>query len=252
MSITQGSAETNWPRALIAASAFLFAMGCAAPDSAPAPEAPLGANVLSEAEASEGWVLLFDGVSTEGWRNFNGEGLNPQWQVEDGALTLTGGGGGDIVTLEQFENFELQLEWRISEGGNSGLMFNVVEGRDGPEPWRTGPEMQILDNERHSDRHDPTHRAGANYDLHAPATDSTRPVGEFNQVRLVVNSGHVQQWLNGELIVEYDLWSPEWDAIVANSKFASMADYARSHSGHIAVQDHGDRVWFRNIKIRRL
>jgi hypothetical protein len=241
---------SNIHRALIGAAACLVAFACAAPATPPAEEA--SANVLSAEEQVEGWVLLFDGESTDGWRNFNAEGLNPQWQAEDGTLTLTGGGGGDIITAEQFENFELQLEWRISEGGNSGLMYNVVEGRDGPEPWRTGPEMQILDNERHSDRHDPTHRAGANYDLHAPSVDATRPVGEFNQVRLVVNEGHVQHWLNGELVVEYELWSPEWEAMVAASKFATMADYGRAHSGHISLQDHGDRVWFRNIRIKRL
>jgi hypothetical protein len=212
---------------------------------------PAALNTLTAAERADGWRLLFDGHSTAGWRNFKSAGIDPRWQAADGALTVTAAGGGDIITTDQFENFELQFEWRIAPAGNSGVFFNVVEG-DHDTIWRTGPEMQILDDARHSDGALPSHRAGANYDLHSARVPAARPVGEFNHVRLIVNRGHVQQWLNGELVVEYDLWTPEWEALVAASKFADMPDYGRAHSGHIALQDHGDRVWFRNIKIKPL
>ena len=211
---------------------------------------PATPNVLSAAEQREGWRLLFDGATTAGWRNFKSEAISPHWTVEDGALT-TDGQGGDIVSADEFENFDLSLEWKISEGGNSGIFFGVVEG-DYDAIWRTGPEMQILDNDRAEDRFKPSHLAGANYDLQAPRVAAARPVGEWNLARIRVDHGHVQQWLNGQLVVEYDLWTPAWEQAVAASKFATMPGYGRAHRGHLALQDHGYRVWFRSIRIRAL
>lgn len=207
-------------------------------------------NVLSPSEQTGGWTLLFDGHSTAGWRNFKSETISPNWHVEDGALTNTPG-GGDIVSVDEYENFELTLDWKIAPGGNSGIFFNVVEG-DHDEVYRTGPEMQILDDAAAEDRVNPTHRAGSNYDLEAPRTTSVHPAGEWNSVRLLVNRGHVEQYLNGVLQVSYDLWSPAWEAQVARSKFATMPDYGRAHRGHLALQDHGAVVQFRNIKIHEL
>jgi Domain of Unknown Function (DUF1080) len=230
----------------LAACAFLAIAlaACAAPPH----EAP---QALNPEQRAAGWRTLFDGSGVSGWRNFRGAGVNPGWTVEDGALTVAAPGAGDIITIEQFENFELAFEWRISEGGNSGVFFNVVEG-DHDTVWRTGPEYQLLDDARHADGAEADHRAGANYDLDAPSAAASRPVGEWNEARLIVDHGHVQHWLNGQLIVDYQLWTPQWEAKVAASKFATMPDYGRAHSGHIALQDHGDRVWFRNIRLRAL
>ena len=203
-------------------------------------------------EGAGGWVTLFDGATTKGWRGFGARAVPAGWSVADGALAFTPGvGGGDIVTEEQFDDFELELEWRISEGGNSGIFFRVEEGGH-DAVWRTGPEMQVLDNARHRDGRSPLTSAGSNYALHAPARDVTRPVGEWNRVRLVVRGAHVEHWLNGEKLFEYELWSPEWEALVADSKFASMPGYGRSRRGHLALQDHGDRVWYRGIRVRAL
>ena len=206
-------------------------------------------NTLTSEERANGWQLLFDGRTTHGWRNYNKQDLDGRWRVEDGALTLAAAGGGDIVTERQFENFELAYEWKISSGGNSGVFFHVVEGKY-DAVWHTGPEVQLLDDDLHPDGRTPTHRAGAAYDLYAPHDVQTRPIGEWNIARLLVNHGHVEHWLNGRKIVEYELWSDEWKKRVAASKFAVIPEYGLARSGHIALQDHGDRVWFRNIKIR--
>lgn len=207
-------------------------------------------NLLTAAELAKGWRLLFDGSTLQGWRNYRSKAILPGWRVEGNCLTLDGY-GGDIITNETFENFELSYEWRISPGGNSGVFYNVVEGSN-PKIWQTGPEMQVLDNDLSPDARNPTHQAGAAYDLFAPRVRAVLPVGRFNKARIIVNRGHVQHWLNGKLVVEYDLWSPAWRAAVAASKFADLPGYGLARSGHIALQDHGDRVWFRNIKVRRL
>lgn len=214
-------------------------------------DAVMAQNSLTEAEKSAGWKLLFDGKTTTGWHNFNSDKVAEGWKVIDGCLTMTGN-GGDIVTEGEYENFELSLEWAISEGGNSGIFFHVVESPKYKYVWETGPEMQVLDNAKHNDGKNALTSAGSNYALHAPAKDVTKPVGEFNEVRIVVKKGNVQHWLNGEKIVEYQIGSPEWKELVEGSKFKQMPDYAKSGKGRIALQDHGDRVRYRNIKIRPL
>jgi hypothetical protein len=200
------------------------------------------------------WVVLFDGSDLDHWRGFRRDDVPSAWRIENGTLAFVPGQGegGDIITRNEFDNFELELEWRISEGGNSGIFYRVKEGPDYRYTWQTGPEFQVLDNAGHSDGLVPEHTAGANYALHAPARDVTRPVGEWNTVRLVVNGGHVEHWLNGEKIVEFDQWSDEWQALVDASKFSTMPGYGRYREGHIALQDHGDLVWYRNIRIRPL
>ncbi len=217
-----------------------------------------GCNTSSEDTAMEDVVeapatvgTAWQELGSDHWRRYGGEGLPEAWQVdEDGTLYFTGEGeGGDIVTTDQFDNFELELEWKISSGGNSGIMFRVSEDQD--YPWRTGPEYQILDNDAHADASQGADRhAGANYDMHAPSSDVVRPAGEWNQARIVVDGANVEHWLNGEMIVSYELWTDEWRATIAESKWVDMPTYGMNPTGHICLQDHSDPVWFRNIRIR--
>ena len=201
--------------------------------------------------AEREWAVLFDGSDTGAWRAFKGDALPAGWDVVDGALTLVGA-GGDIVTRREFRNFELELEWRIAACGNSGVFFNVQENENVQYVWQTGPEMQILDNTCHPDGKLPETSAGSNFALHAPARDVTSAAGSWNRARLVHRDGHVEHWLNGEKLLEYVLGSAAWNERVSNSKFAAMPLYGRARSGHIALQDHGDRVSFRNIRVREL
>jgi hypothetical protein len=211
----------------------------------------------SQVTAGE-WTVLFNGQNLEGWRSYGASEPAPAWIVEDDAIVLNVDEnvdettGGDLITQDQYENFELELEWKISEGGNSGVFFGVreIEGQD--VAYESGIEMQILDNDRHVDGRTPETSAGACYALYAPEKDALRPVGEYNQVRLVVNDGNVEHWLNGQKIVSYVIGSDDWNERVANSKFADWEHFARYRKGHIGLQDHTDRVWFRNIRIRPL
>jgi cytochrome c len=208
-------------------------------------------NTLTAEEQAAGWQLLFDGVSTKGWRNYGQRSIDGRWRAVNGELMLSAAGGGDIITDRAFENFELEFEWKISPGGNSGLFYMVQEG-DFEAIWHTGPEMQILDDDGHADGRIPSHRAGSHYDLQTPKYTVTKPVGEFNHARLLVSEGHVEHWLNGRRLAEYQHGSPEWQAMVKASKFAELPAYARTRRGHLGLQDHGDQVWFRNLKIRPL
>ena len=198
-------------------------------------------------------VMPWQTLGADQWRRYGGEGIPEAWQIsDDGVFHFTGEGeGGDIITVEQYDNFELELEWKISPAGNSGIMFRVSEDHD--YPWRTGPEYQILDNDLHPDAQEGEDRhAGANYDMHPPSVNVVSPVGEWNMTRIVVNGADVEHWLNGERIVSYELWSDDWKALIAESKWIDMPDYGMTETGHICLQDHSDPVWFRNIRIRRL
>lgn len=207
-------------------------------------------NALTDAERAEGWRLLFDGRTTEGWRGFRREDMPPGWEVADGELRRVEH-SGDIITVEEYDDFELSLEWKVVPGGNSGIFFNVSE--EAEEVWHTGPEMQVLDDERHRDGQDPLTAAGANYALHPAPRGVVRPAGEWNEARILVRGNHVEHSLNGQKIVEYELGSEDWERRVAESKFAELPRYGRESSGHISLQDHGDpgdRVAYRNIKLR--
>jgi hypothetical protein len=206
------------------------------------------ANTLTSEEKAAGWRLLFDGTTLNGWRGFKAA-APAGWSASDGAVARTGP-GGDLMTAEQFGDFELQLEWKVGPAGNSGIMFRVTS--DAKLPYETGPEMQVLDNAGHKDGAVPATAAGSNYALHAPVRDVTRPVGEWNAVRLIVRGAHVEHWLNGVKLLEYELWSPDWEARVKASKFATMPGYGRAKRGHLVLQDHNDPVWYRNIRIRPL
>ena len=207
--------------------------------------------LLSCSSATQRSQSLLDANDASAWRGYRKTELPVGWQVIDGALTRVGA-GGDIITKEQYENFELELEWKIARGGNSGVFFHVVEDSTLGAVYLTGPEMQVLDNLGHPDGRNPLTSAASNFALHAPARDATKPVGQWNRARLVVNGSRVEHWLNGELMVRYDLWTEQWKQQVRESKFRDMPRYGLARSGHIALQDHGDWVAFRNIRIRRL
>ncbi len=219
-------------------------------------------NTLTRAEAKAGWQLLFDGKTTKGWHNFNKKTIGKSWIVVDGTLMLDSQknsdgnweapDGGDILAEEVYENFELNLEWKISPCGNSGIIFNVVEDEKYIFPWLTGPEMQILDNACHADAKFSTHRAGDLYDMIECSTVTVKAAGEWNQVRLIKNNGKVEHWLNGVKVVEYEMYTDAWFEMIKKSKFKDQEDFGRAKSGKIALQDHGDKVWFRNIKVLRL
>lgn len=210
-------------------------------------------NTLTAYERAQGWKLLFDGETTEGWRKYKGKRVPDSWQVMHGALVLDPKSGkeqGDLVTVDTYASFELAIEWKISPGGNSGIMYRVREIE--PEPWMTGPEYQLLDNARHADGRHRLTSAASCYALYAPSRDVTRPVGEWNQTRIVVDGNHVEHWLNGLQVVAYELGSADWNRRVRASKFRDMPHFGKEPRGHIDLQDHGDRVAFRNIKIRVL
>jgi 3-keto-disaccharide hydrolase/glycosyl hydrolase family 2 len=198
-----------------------------------------------------GWKELFDGKTTAGWRGYRQKTLPDGWQVVDGALTRVGK-GGDIVSLGEFENFELTLDWKIPPGGNSGIFYRVVEHDEDTEMWMAAPEYQLIDDTGYPGTLKPTQKTAANYDLQPPGRDATKPAGSWNSTRILVNGSHVEHWLNGQLIVSYDLWTDEWNRLVAQSKFKDHPRYARARKGRIGLQDHGAAAAFRNIRIREL
>lgn len=232
----------------VAAAGFgLFLLPGSAGAQQTQPDSP--SNTLTDHEREAGWELLFDGHSTDGWRGYMMDEMPDGWRVEDGELQRVGP-GGDVITLEQFENFELNLEWRIELGGNSGVFFHAVEG---PERIYFGaPEMQILDDANHADGRSALTSVGSNYALHPAPRGAARPVGEWNAVRIVVDGAHVRHWLNGVATADYELGSPDWLERVAASKFNEWPEYGQASTGHIGLQEHGDFVAFRNMKIRRL
>lgn len=214
-------------------------------------------NQLSAAEQSAGWRLLFDGVSTKGWRGFKKAAFPAKgWLVEDGRIKHLASGGsptadsGDIITTETFNDFDLQFEWRVAAGGNSGIKYLVTEERDGP----IAHEYQIIDDARHPDaKIGPNRSTAALYDVMAPpANKPLKPAGEFNSGRILLRGTHVEHWLNGVKVLEYELGSPALKAAKAASKFKDVPGWEDKLRGHILLQDHGDEVWFQNIKIREL
>ena len=216
-------------------------------------EAPARPNTLSDNEKADGWRLLFDGKTTDGWHAYRGRGVPDKWKVLDGALVVSpknGKNGGDIVTDDDFDSFELSFEWKVTPGANSGVMYHVSEGEDAP--FFTGPEYQVLDNKRHPDGRSKLTSAASCYALYPPSEDATRPVGEWNRGRIVVRGNHVEHWLNGKKVVTYELGSDDWTGRVAKSKFNAWKKFGTVKKGKIDLQDHGDEVAFRSIKVRPL
>jgi hypothetical protein len=206
-------------------------------------------NTLTVSERDAGWRLLFDGSTLQGWRGYHNEEIPKGWTVDHGTLNFSNG-QGDIVTVDQFANFELTLQWKVSEGGNSGIFYLATLGLE--RIYLGAPEMQVLDDQHHADGKSPLTSAGANYALHPAPRGVVHPAGEWNQVLIRIKNEQVEHWLNGQKIVEYVIGSDDWKNRVAGSKFADWPDYGIARSGHIGLQDHGDPVWYRNIKIRVL
>jgi hypothetical protein len=207
-------------------------------------------------EHKKGWISLFDGKTTKGWHSYGKTVAGDAWKVEDGSIHLDAGkdlSAGDIVTDESFDDFDLKLEWKISKNGNSGVIFFI---QDDPKKydyiWYTGPEMQVLDNDGHPDGKIIKHRAGNLYDLIEGKEGVVKAVGEWNQVEIISNKGKLDLLLNGVTVVSTTLGDDNWKKLVAGSKFKTKPDFGKIFSGHIGLQDHGNEVWFRNIKIKKL
>lgn len=214
------------------------------------------------APVEEGWIVMFDGTNTDGWRNYGKETFPEKgWVIEDGALKCigsgageAGGSGGDIIYDKPFKDFHLKLEWKISEGGNSGI-FYLARELEGEPIWKTAPEMQILDNEKHIDANlgkDGNRKAGSLYDLIPAKPQNAVPAGGWNTAEIMVYQGTVIHKQNGEVVLEYHLGTPDWEEMVANSKFAKFPEFGKYLEGYIGLQDHGNDVWFRNMMIKDL
>lgn len=245
---------------------FFFASLCclaSCGETPPAPPAPPTSAAPAAAPDTDtvGWTDLFNGTDLSGWHTYGKPGeIGSAWKIEDGAIYLDvsdkdgwqTNNGGDIVTDEAYANYELELEWKIGECGNSGIIYNVQETDEYDYPWLTGPEMQVLDNSCHPDAKIFKHRAGDLYDLIAVAEENVRPVGEWNQAKLVVTEGQVEHWLNGKKQITYANTGDDWQKMIAGSKFKAFADFGQFTSGKISLQDHGDPVWFRKVRIREI
>ncbi|WP_456868169.1 3-keto-disaccharide hydrolase [Galbibacter sp. BG1] len=208
------------------------------------------------ASNNDGWKILFDGTNFDSWHMFNGGEVNDSWTIKDDAMVLTPSeNAGNIVTNEEFKNFELSLEWKISEGGNSGFFWGIIEDKKYHEPYQTGPEIQIIDNEKHPDaKNGESHQAGALYDMIAPSEKVARPAGGWNTCILVINhkTNQGSVTLNGTEIVKFPVHGDKWEEMIANSKFKGWDGFGASETGKIGLQYHGDEVSFRNIKIKEL
>lgn len=247
---------------------MLGVVGCASEGGTSA-EQEAAPNTLTDAEREAGWTLLFDGESFDGWTGLGREAIpEGHWVIEDGTIRKVDSGevptaedgqpleGGDIMTEATYRDFEFAFEWKASEAGNSGVKYNVSESLStahDPPYAALGFEYQVLDDDRHPDGEAPNHRSSALYDLiEANDRKALRPVGEWNEARIVFDGNHGEHWLNGEKVVEYDLESARFDSLFAASKYTDIEGFRTRRAGHIVLQDHSDDFWFRNIKIREL
>lgn len=245
---------------IILYAALLVFTGCKSPSAVTGSTGANAINSLSAAEKKDGWKLLFDGQTMNGWHKYGGTVTGKAWQAVDGNLHLNAASkkdwqtqeGGDIVTADEFDNFHLKLDWKIATNGNSGIILFVQEDPAKYEyAWHTGPEMQVLDNAGHADAKIITHRAGDLYDL-ITAKETAKPANEWNQVEIISNHGLLQFFLNGEKTLETTMWDEGWKKLIAKSKFKTMPAFGIFKKGKISLQDHGDDVWYRNIKVKML
>jgi hypothetical protein len=212
-------------------------------------------NTLSEDEQKDGWQLLSDGKTFNGWHGYNMTGIPDSWVIEDSAFTMTTVGGAesqDIITNKEYKNFAFYAEYKLTPAANSGIIFQVKEDTVYKFPYETGPEFQVIDHENWPDKLEDVQSNGANYAMYPPKATPYKPVGEWNKVLLVVNGNHVTQILNGEIVVEYDKYSDEWKKLRDSGKWADYPDYGKFDEGHISLQNHGTKVWYRNVKIKEL
>lgn len=249
-----GKDETNLNKChmrVIVSSLIIFLGLMACKQEKKEPAAPVEAAVTESAEAE--WISLNE---PSDWRGYNMDTLPSNWSVDNGIITCYGKAGdvgGDIISTDQFDNFELSFEWKITAGGNSGVFYHVVEDTIYHSPYQTGPEYQVMDDDGYKEPLEPSQMAGANYAMHE-ANDKKvlRPAGEWNSGRIVFNRGKAEHWLNGEKIVEFDKNSEDWKAKRNSGKWNDFPDYGKTNTGYLALQDHGAGVWFRNVKVRRL
>lgn len=209
-------------------------------------------NSISEAEKKAGWKLLFDGKTTDGWRMYQNI-AGDDWEVVNGELISKKDGvtkRADLITVDQYENFELVFDWKVEKGANSGVIYRALE-TDKPS-YETGPEYQLIDDDGYVDKLEDWQKSGADYAMHAPSTLAAKAVGEYNRTKIVVNKSHVEHWLNGVKVVDFELWTPEWKQLKEKGKWKDARDYGMVKKGFIALQDHGGGVRFKNIKLRPL
>ena len=233
--------------ALLFLSAMLAACGTKTETSAPA--AP---NTLTEEQQKEGWVLLFNGTDLTGWRAYRNDTIDC-WDVQDGAIhckDTTATKRGDLVTVDQYDNYELAFEWKVSPGGNSGVIYRVSE--ENPAPYLSGPEYQVIDDTGYQGDLTELQKAAADYDMYATSEKVAKPAGEWNTGKIVVNGNHCEHWLNGVKVVEYEMNSDDWKARKDQSKWKDVAPYGQTVKGHIDLQEHGHEVWYRSIMLRKL
>jgi hypothetical protein len=204
-------------------------------------------NLLAQDDPAKHATVLFDGSNLDAWRGYAQEPIGQGWKIAEGSLYFDGSGGGDIVTRAEFSDFELTFEWKVAPGSNSGVMYRV--GLGDKAPYFTGPEYQILDDDRHADGKNPLTSAASLYALYAPIDKQLQPVGEWNAAKIVARGDRIEHWLNGKKVVEADLASDEWADLVSASKFKAWPKFGTRPSGHIAFQDHGNPVWYRDIRI---
>jgi hypothetical protein len=211
----------------------------------------LGAAAAPDSESEEGFLPLFDGKTLAGWKDASGQPPSIGWEVVDGAIHRKAFKAGNLVTEQEFANFDLRFEWKITRGGNSGLKYRTFPV---PKKGLYGCEFQLLDDDNHPNGKKDTTRCGALYDLYAPDENGkvVKPVGEFNAARVVAQGTHLEHWLNGKKILEVDTASDDWKARIARSKFKSFKEFAQEKPGPILIQDHNNEVWFRNLKIKPL
>jgi len=209
-------------------------------------------NMLTESEKKAGWKLLFDGKSTDGWRPFKNNETD-SWEVVNGQLHSKKDGSakrGDIITKEQYGDFELKVDWRVDKGANSGIIYHALETHT--VSYETGPEYQVIDDEGYAEKLEDWQKSGADYAMHAPSSLMAKPVGQYNHARIVVKGDHVEHWLNGIKVADFHTRTPEWEKLKQAGKFKDYPDYGTAKRGYIALQDHGGGVWFKNIKIKKL
>jgi len=238
---------------LLAACIFVQAVACSS--GKPATTTPAADNTLSQKEISDGWKLLFDGTTTNGWHVYNRRTNGAAWKAGDGTIYFdpsVQNGGGDLTSENEYQNFDLKLDWKLEPNGNSGLIFQAVEDPKYKWPFETGPEMQILDNVGHPDAKIIKHRSADLYDLITSTPETVKPAGEWNTIELIADKGTLTFFQNGVKVLTTKQWDDNWTSMIANSKFKRMPDFGKFQKGHIALQDHGNKVWFKNIKIKEL
>jgi hypothetical protein len=214
-----------------------------------------GHNKLTKAEEKAGWKLLFDGKTTAGWHVYNKKTDGAAWKVQDGTLFFDPeerGHGGDIVSDGEYENFHLKMEWKLEPNGNSGIMFLAQEDQKYRYAYYTGPEMQMIDNNGHPDAKNIKHRAGDLYDMISSSPENVKAPGEWNQIEIIVNKARLELRQNGVTVVKTAMWDNNWRKMIENSKFKTLNDFGTFRKGRFDLQDHGNKVWFRNIKVRVL